>query len=220
MSNKTLSQTLLLGVVTGLCAHATAQMPSDDDTWKARCNALSANATAIDKGSASQALLQTTRGIAGDKFEAVAHERAGAGQHYIACTLYFTGAMAQHMGNGGKIDAGRAHTDVVLAGAELKRATGQSLSFAEKMDSAGSKMPSVKKTPPLTPADVSAVLGAFNGPGPVPRPASRSTPGSASAQPSSSSASDPLAPPPPPDSSGSGQSGYPPSQAGKMRPKP
>jgi len=201
MSAKTLPQTLLFGLVVALCGRAYAQMPSDDDTWKARCNALSANTAAIDKGSAAQNLLQTTHGIAGEKFEAVAHERAGAGQHYIACTLYYTAAMAQHMGNGGKIDAGRAHTDVVLAGAELKRATGVSLSFSERMDTTGSKMPSVKKTPPLTPADVNAVFGAFNGTGPVAVPAS--------AQPSSSSANDSPAPSPP-------ASGTPP---GTMRPK-
>jgi len=144
---------------------AGAQMPTDNDAWKARCTALSASATAIDHGSAPPELLQTTRGISGDKFAAVAHERSGAGQHYIACTLYYTAAMAYHMGNGGKIDVSKGHTEVVLAGAEMKQATGQPLTFGEKMDRTTGKLP-LKKTAQLTPADVSAVFAAFGeGPG-------------------------------------------------------
>jgi len=144
---------------------AGAQMPTDNDAWKARCTALSASATAIDHGSAPPELLQTTRAISGDKFAAVAHERSGAGQHYIACTLYYTAAMAYHMGNGGKIDVSKGHTEVVLAGAEMKQATGQPLTFGEKMDRTTGKLP-LKKTAQLTPADVSAVFAAFGeGPG-------------------------------------------------------
>jgi hypothetical protein len=136
------------------------QMPTDNDMWKARCTTLSGSAGAIDHGSAPPELLQTTKGIPGDKFAAVAHERAGAGQHYIACTLYYTAAMAYHMGNGGKIDVSKAHTEVVLGGTEVKLATGQPLTFGEKMDRTSGKL-ALKKTAPLTPADVQNVFGAF-----------------------------------------------------------
>jgi hypothetical protein len=146
--------------VVSVSGHAAAQMPTDNDTWKARCTALSGNASAIDHGSAPPALLQTTKGISGDKFAAVAHERAGAGQHYIACTLYYTAAMAYHMGNGGKIDVSKGHSDAVLGGTELKLATGQSLTFGEKMDRTSGKLPSMKKEQ-LTPADVASVFAAF-----------------------------------------------------------
>jgi hypothetical protein len=157
-----------IGLVGG---RASAQMPSDNDMWKARCTALSASASAIDHASAPPELLQTTRGISGDKFSAVAHERAGAGQHYIACTLYYTAAMAYHMGNGGRIDGSKAHTNVVLGGTELKLATGQPLTFGEKMDRASSKLPS-SRTAPLTPMDVQHVFGAFGEgqPGPPGQP--------------------------------------------------
>ena len=42
---------------------AGAQMPTDNDAWKARCTALSASATAIDHGSAPPELLQVMRSV-------------------------------------------------------------------------------------------------------------------------------------------------------------
>jgi len=154
---------LMVGVV------ARGQMPVDSDAWKARCTALSTSGSAIDHGSAPPELLQTTRGIAGDKFAAVAHERGAAGQHYIACTLYYTAAMAYHMGNGGKIDVGKAHSEVGLGETEFKLATGVPLTFGEKMDRASGKLPKVKAAP-LTPLDVQSVFGSFGDGPPGPQP--------------------------------------------------
>ena len=131
---------IVLCLLVGLCVRAHAQEPVDNDVWKSRCLMLSAQSEAIDKGSAPPELLQTTRGIPGVKFAAVGQGRANAGQHYIACTMYYTAAMAEHMGNGGKIDTGRAHTYLVLAGAEAKRAAGLPLSFKEKMDRTSGKL--------------------------------------------------------------------------------
>ena len=93
-------------------------------------------------------------------FAAVGAERANAGQHYIACTMYFTAALAEHMGNGGKIDPGRGHTDIVLGGAEAKRASGIPLSFREKMDRTSTKLNPVGKNS-LTPQDLAAVYAAL-----------------------------------------------------------
>jgi hypothetical protein len=90
----------------------------------------------------------------------VGYERANAGQHYIACTMYYTAALAEHQGNGGKIDPGRAHTDIVLAGAEAKRAAGLPLTFKEKMDRASGKLNPAGKNS-LTPGDLGAVYSAF-----------------------------------------------------------
>jgi hypothetical protein len=178
-------QILALSSLLLLAARAHAQEPVDSDAWKARCLQLSAQSDAIDKGSAPQELLQTTAGVPGAKFAAVAQERANAGQHYIACTLYFTAALAEHLGNGGKIEPGRAHTDIVLGGAEAKRAAGLPLSFKEKMDRTSGKLNPVGKNS-LTPTDLAAVYAAF-GPGgppppqqdpsPVPAPPHRQTPG-------------------------------------------
>lgn len=147
------------------CVRAHAQEPTDSDVWKSRCLSLGAHADAIDKGSAPPEMLQTTHGIPGAKFAAVGYERGNAGQHYIACTMYYTAALAEHMGNGGKIDPGRAHTDIVLAGAEAKRAAGLPLSFKEKMDRASGKLIPTGKNG-LTPADLGAVYAAFGEAGP------------------------------------------------------
>jgi hypothetical protein len=173
----------------------------DNDLWKSRCLSLSAQSDAIDKGSAPPELLQTTHGIPGAKFAAVGDGRAHAGQHYIACTMYYTAAMADHMGNGGKVDAGRAHTYIVLAGAEAKRAAGLPLSFKEKMDRTSGKLNPVGKGS-LTPADLAAVYGAFDGSGPpqgaFPSPATAPPPGAWGSPAPNQGSYNPTAPPPPP----------------------
>ncbi len=156
---------LALCLLACLSLRAFAQEPTDSDAWKSRCLSLGAHADAIDKGSAPPELLQSTHGIPGAKFAAVGYERGNAGQHYIACTMYYTAALAEHMGNGGKVDPGRAHTDVVLAGAEAKRATGLPLTFKEKMDRASGKLIPTGKNG-LTPADLSTVYSAFGEGGP------------------------------------------------------
>ena len=155
-------------ILAGLCLHAYAQEPLDNDVWKQRCATLTASAEAIDKGLAPPALLQTPKGIAGAKFAAVAHERGNAGQHYVACTLYYTAAIAEYAGTGGKVEPSKAHTFVSLAAIELKRATGQPLTFKEKMGSGSHDMKAVTGGS-LTPADIGAVFGAF---GEDPKPAS------------------------------------------------
>lgn len=153
-----------------LAVRAHAQLPVDSDTWKARCLYLNTNAAAIDKGSATPELLAITHGITADKFAAVAHERSNAGQHYIACTLYYAAAMADHMGNGGKINPGRAHGFINSGDIEEKRASGQSLPFKEKMDSAGKKVGGSMKSSNISPVDVAAVFAAFSDPADVAAP--------------------------------------------------
>jgi hypothetical protein len=150
----------ILFILAGPCPSAHAQAPTDNDAWKSRCLALSANADSIDKGSASTELQQGTKGIAGAKFAAVAHERGGAGQHYVACTLYYTAAIAERMGNEGKPDPSRAHADTILAGIELKRISGKPLSFKEKMNHTSGDVKSMANGG-LSPAEIAEVFGAF-----------------------------------------------------------
>lgn len=150
----------ILLILAVLCLHAYAQEPLDNDVWKQRCTTLSASAEAIDKGSAPPALLETTKGIAGAKFAAVAHERGNAGQHYIACALYYTAAIAEYQGTGGKVEPSKAHTFTSLAAIELKRATGQPLTFKEKMGNTSHDMKAITSGS-LTPNDIGAVFGAF-----------------------------------------------------------
>jgi hypothetical protein len=153
---------LALPVVLFVASSMHAQEPLDSDAWKSRCLALNSAAESIDKGSATPELLSTTKAIAGAKFAAVAHERAGAGQHYIACTLYYTAAMAERMGNGGKIDPAKSHSDVILGGIELKHATGEALTFKEKMEATSGKVTGSVKNNQLSPVEVAAVFAAFS----------------------------------------------------------
>jgi hypothetical protein len=175
------------------CLRADAQEPVDNDLWKHRCLELGAQSDLIDKGSAPPELLQTTHGVPGTKFAAVGQERAHAGQHYIACTMFYTAAMAEHMGNGGKVETSKAHTDIILAGAEAKKAAGLPLSFKEKMDRTSGKLNPVGKGG-LTPQDVATVYAAFGDGG----GASGGFPSSPSNSPSQSPAAAPWGSPPPP----------------------
>jgi hypothetical protein len=149
-------------LVMALTAPARAQEPVDSDAWRSRCLALNAAADAINKGFPPPALMATPKDIPGIKFAAVAHERSLAGQHYIACTMYYTAAIAERLGNGGKIDLGKAHTDVFLGGVELKRSTGQALSFKEKMQSTSDKVTGSSKAGTLSPVEIAAVFAAFS----------------------------------------------------------
>jgi hypothetical protein len=154
-------RTTLLLLLSGMALRAFAQEPTDNDLWKSRCSALAASAKAIDDGSAPPALLETTKGVAGAKFAAVAQERGDAGQHYIACTLYYTAAIAEYQGSGGKVEPSKAHTFVALAAIELKRATGQPLTFKEKMGHTSHDVKAIASGS-LTPADIGDVFGAFS----------------------------------------------------------
>ncbi|MES2392980.1 MAG: hypothetical protein V4555_15145 [Acidobacteriota bacterium] len=137
-----------------------AQEPMDDPGWQQRCSTLDASMMAIDKGAAPPELLATTAGIPGEKFAAIARERSAASQHWVACTLFFTAAMAERQGNGGKVNTARAHSDVVLGFGEMKLGQGKSLGFAAKMMRAEESVMAFKD-PAITPADLAAVLGAF-----------------------------------------------------------
>jgi len=152
---------LSLSLLFLMVSTARAQEQTDSDVWRSRCVALNAAADSIDKGFPPQALLGTTKGIAGAKFAAVAHERGLAGQHYIACTLYYTAAMAERLGNDGKIDLSKAHSYVFLGGIELKRSTGQSLSFKEKTELTSGKVTGSSKAGTLSPVETAAVFAAF-----------------------------------------------------------
>jgi hypothetical protein len=161
-------RTTLLLVLPCIALRAYAQDPMDNAAWKSRCTALAANSKAIEEGTAPPALLQTTKGIAGTKFAAVAHERGNAGQHYIACTLYYTAAIAEYQGTDGKVDPSKAHSFAEEAAIELKRATGQPLTFKEKMSRTSRDMKSLAGGS-LTPEEIGAVFGAFaDNPPPAP----------------------------------------------------
>lgn len=105
-------------------ARAHAQMPTDNDTWKARCSALTSEAS--DLNHLSPAVLSLTRGVQASKFQTFAFDRQAAGQHQVACTLFFMAAIAN-----AHADASAAQDSLLMANLELKGMRGQSASFSE-----------------------------------------------------------------------------------------
>src|SRR5579875_2255224 len=116
-------------LLTAGVARAHAQMPSDNDTWKARCSTLAAQAADLNHLSPSVSAL--TRGVAGSKFQTFAFDRQAAGQHQVACTLFFLAAIANQTGSGAKADTSAAQDSLLMANLELKGMKGQSASFSE-----------------------------------------------------------------------------------------
>ena len=115
----------------GSVAHA--QLPADNDAWKARCNTLRAAEEQIQNGKIAAELVAATRGVQGSKFLAFAFDRASANEHNVACVMYLMAAIADRNGNGGKVDISAAQDAELLAGVELKALHGDPLTFGERM---------------------------------------------------------------------------------------
>ena len=97
-----------------------AQMPNDNQTWKARCETLAAVQATIDAGAMTPKLVATTHGIPGSDFTMLALDRAHGEQHAVACTLFYMAAIAERNGNGGHgVDSLAAENRAILAHAEF-----------------------------------------------------------------------------------------------------
>jgi hypothetical protein len=138
----------------GMALHA--QMPTDNDTWKARCNAL---ASVSDITHPTPQIVALTRGVAGSKFRTFGFDRDAAGQHKVACTLFFLGAVADQAGNGGKQDSSSAEDNATLARLQIKAMHGESPTFSERITVAKVKALEVTR-PALTQADEENVMNA------------------------------------------------------------
>jgi hypothetical protein len=115
--------TLLLSSV---AATLHAQMPVDNDTWKARCGAV---ASMADIDHLNPQVVSLTHGVDGAKFTTFAFDRQAAGQHNVACTLFYLGAIA----NAGKGNTSDAKDAAVMASLEVKALHNQEPSWTESM---------------------------------------------------------------------------------------
>lgn len=145
----------------GISAAMHAQLPQNNDTWKTRCNLLAASASSIQSGHPPAVLVAATRGVPSHSFFVLAVNRSEEDQHYVSCTLYYMAAISARMGNGGKPDLDAANDFLVLAGAEVKDARGQSITMAEyfkrlKIKAAGLTGKSLTLTPAETEAAITA----------------------------------------------------------------
>lgn len=115
----------LLVSASSVAAHA--QMPADNDTWKARCSVLAAQAADLNHITPSVAAL--TKGVSGSKFQTFGFDRQAAGQHQVACTMFYLAAIANQAGN----NASAAKDAQLLANLEVKATRGQEPSFTENL---------------------------------------------------------------------------------------
>ena len=148
---------LLLGASTAL--HA--QLPQNNDVWKTRCNLLASSASAIQNGNPPSVLVAATRGVASHPYYVLAVDRSQADQHYVACTMFYMAAISAKLGNGGKPDPSAADDYLVLAGAEVKDARGESLTMSERFKRLQIKASAITgKSLTSTPAETTAVIDA------------------------------------------------------------
>jgi hypothetical protein len=138
-----------------------AQLPVNDQVWKDRCNLLAASSNSIQTGKLSEMFLTATRGVPSRGFLVLAVNRAQAGQHYVACTMYYLAAVAARAGNGGKPDLVAATNDAIVAHSEWKLARHHHLNMQEHMKRVEMKVEEITGQPlSLTPVETSAVLDA------------------------------------------------------------
>ncbi len=163
-----------------------AQALNDSPTWTRTCSQLSAMSKDIDNGHADIAIVRALSSVSGTTLASVAHERSAAGQHQVACALYYSAAIAEHA-NG--LNGTKAHTDVMMGAVEVKRANGQKLGFMDRI-----ALVNDAQNPPPTAADFALVsqimLGGSSTPAaPPPGPAAAPVPNPASQSASSGSCS-------------------------------
>jgi len=145
----------------GVSAALHAQLPQNNEVWKTRCNLLASSASAIQNGHPPVVLATATRGVSSHPYYVLAVDRSQADQHYVACTMFYMAAISAKMGNGGKADPSAADDYLVLAGAELKDARGESLTMSERFKRFQIKASALSgKSLTSTPAETSAVIDA------------------------------------------------------------
>jgi hypothetical protein len=139
---------------------AAAQLPVDNGVWRDRCNLLSSQANATLSGATPAPLVNATRGISAGKFHAMAVNRAQAGDHYVACTMYSLAAISARAGNGGVHDYKTANNNVVLAAAELRLAHHQHLLMVQHLKRVEMKIDALGTTLSLNASESSDVIAA------------------------------------------------------------
>jgi len=151
-----------LAILFGAAAAISAQLPIDTQVWKDRCNLLAASSSAIQTGATPAPLLAATRGVPARGFFILAVNRAQAGDHYVACTMYYLAAISERQGNGGfKSDPLAVTNDAIVGGSELKLAHHQHLRMKEHEVRIKLKVEEITGKPlVLTPPETSAVLDA------------------------------------------------------------
>lgn len=136
--------------LSSLAAHA--QMPTDNDAWKARCAMLSS----LDhNGVLPASLVSLTHGVSGAKFTTFGFDRDAAGEHNVACTFFYLGAVAEQAAH----HDSAAQNDAVLGRLQVKQMKGQSATISESFARMKAKAAEITH-PALTEADEQHVMDA------------------------------------------------------------
>ncbi len=140
---------LALGVISmGAVAHA--QLPEDNLVWKGRCNRLAALDAQLQQGKVTPALVALTHGVAGVDFTTVAFNRSSAGDHYVACTMFYLASIAETAGNGGSPRPHPARNRAILGQEEYRKAHHRKTTVTEELKRAEVEAGQISAPTPTT----------------------------------------------------------------------
>ena len=117
-----LAALVLLFSAAATAAHA--QMPQDNEVWKARCKMLNGLAATIDAGNTPPVLAAATHGLPSIQFAEFGFDRSRATEHNVACTMFYMAAIAERAGNITN-NPKTAHNLIVVAQSEYALAHGR-----------------------------------------------------------------------------------------------
>jgi hypothetical protein len=139
-------------------AAARAQMPTDNDAWKARCDTLR-NADPTGRGNVPAWLRQAPKGIPGPQFTTFGWDRLRATQPYVACTFFYLGAIADHNAPRTHANHVHAHESAVMGRIAAQTGHHQQVSVREGLTRAHAEAAEIPK-PPLTIPEEEAIVAA------------------------------------------------------------
>lgn len=134
-------------------------MPTDNDAWKARCLLLQSVENPQGTARVPYWVAAATHGLPGPQFTEFGWDRDRAGQHYVACTFFYLGAIADHQRGKGHADRVHARESATMGLIETKLAIHQTPSLRENMTADHAKLAEIPK-PALTIPQEQAMLDA------------------------------------------------------------
>jgi len=153
-------------------ARAHAQMPTDNDAWKARCEVLH-RADPNLSGSVPAWLRSAPRNVPGPQWTTFGWDRDRAGQRSVACVFFYLGAVADHNSNRGHADRVHAKESATMGAIEVMLANHQPVPFRKTLTRAHAEAAEIPK-PALTVAQEQAMVDAATtmqlAPAPPPTP--------------------------------------------------
>lgn len=142
----------------GLALSSSAQMPTDNDTWKKRCEVLR-DADPTARGVVPAWLQTAPQAVPGPRWTTFGFDRAHARQSYVACTFFYLGAIADHNHGNAHADRVHAHESAVMGKIMDKAARHEKITPREKLTKGHAEAAEIPK-PALTIPEEEAMLAA------------------------------------------------------------